>query len=74
MLKPGWVIHSACGQSWSGLKTSHCSGCHLTFTTLLSFDKHRRISKCLSPEEAGLVRTAREYECYGFPGKEEEDA
>jgi hypothetical protein len=72
-LKPGWVIHSACGKSWCGVKTSHCGGCHLCFTTPAAFDKHRRRYRCLDPLEAGLVRTTREYECYGFPGKGESE-
>lgn len=72
-LKPGWTVHGACGQSWCGVKTSHCSGCHRTFTAPSSFDRHRRRGKCLTPASAGLVLTTREYECYGLPGKKEEE-
>lgn len=33
--------HGACGASWTGLKRSHCSACHLTFNSLHSFDYHQ---------------------------------
>lgn len=70
-LKPGWAVHPPCGQSWSGEKTSHCSACCISFTCPSAFDKHRvgraDNRRCVPPEEAGLVLTAREYECYGLP-------
>ena len=70
-LKSGWAVHTACGKAWSGIKTAHCSACHLTFTTPTAFDKHRRRGACIFPDDAGLVRSSRGYECYGFPGSEE---
>lgn len=32
-----------CGASWTGLGICHCptQGCHLTFTSIRSFDEHR---------------------------------
>ena len=44
-----------------------------TFTVVSAFDKHRRNDACLDPTEAGLVLTDRTYECWGFPGREEEN-
>lgn len=42
-----------------GSNFCHCSVCHLTFTALSSFDKHRKgddqSRHCLTPEEVGLV-------------------
>lgn len=49
------TFHGACGKSWLqvGEQTSHCGGCHLTFSGLRSFDMHQRMiegrSVCLSP-------------------------
>lgn len=52
---------------------AHCTTCHTTFTVVSAFDKHRRNDACLDPTEAGLVLTDRNYECWGFPGREEEN-
>lgn len=30
-----------CGQSWTGLKLSHCTVCHRTFSTEANGDRHR---------------------------------
>jgi hypothetical protein len=49
------TYHGACGKSWLQIadRTSHCGGCHLTFSGLRAFDLHQRIengrSVCLSP-------------------------
>lgn len=44
-----------CGARWGGLRTCHCSRCHLTFSTVGNFDRHQRGGKCLHPSEVGLV-------------------
>lgn len=51
----------ACGQSWGGLSTSHCTACHETFTSNSVGDQHRVGSfadldgpdarRCLTPDE-----------------------
>lgn len=61
-----------CTGRWNGFNTAHCSACHLTFTGVTAFDKHRAGNHsvrryCLSPEEVGLVLTGRAYPCWGFP-------
>ena len=42
--RSGLVRCGGCRQVWwqSGEYTSHCSGCHLTFTGLAAFDTHHR--------------------------------
>jgi hypothetical protein len=59
------------------LLTAHCNGCHLTFTGLTAFDKHRdgphTARKCLTPDSVGLVLTNRLYPCYGFPNTDNND-
>ena len=67
-----------CPARWGGLLTSHCSGCHLTFTGITAFDKHRDGSHtkgrfCLAPEKAGLVITSRLYPCWGLPNTDQND-
>lgn len=62
-----------CGIRWGGLKTAHCVTCHTTFTVVSAFDKHRRNGACLDPTKAGLVLTDRSYECWGLPGRTEEE-
>jgi hypothetical protein len=63
-----------CGAHWGGLSTGHCSACHLTFTGITAFDKHRTGSHandtraCLDPASVGLVDANRAYPCWGFPG------
>ena len=63
-----------CPSRWAGANTAHCTACHLTFTGLTAFDKHRTGSHsdrrgrfCLAPEVVGLVLTSRLYPCYGEP-------
>lgn len=63
---------SKCPTRWSGTQTCHCSGCHLTFTGLTAFDKHRKNFTCQSPQDVGLVQHRRggdafKYEAWGFP-------
>ena len=63
-----------CVARWGGQSTSHCSGCHRTFSSLSAFDKHRTGSHpeekraCLDPNAAGLALLGRRYECWGFEG------
>ncbi len=42
-----------CGARWFGLSISHCSLCHLTFTSVGAFDEHR-------DRRAGVCRTEAE--------------
>jgi hypothetical protein len=44
-----------CGKDWTGFKRCHCGACHLNFTSLSAFDKHRKDFKCLDPAKRGLV-------------------
>jgi hypothetical protein len=44
-----------CGKDWTGFKRCHCATCHLNFTSLSAFDKHRKDFKCLDPARRGLV-------------------
>jgi len=73
------ISHSAkphgcarCPNRWGGVNTSHCGGCHETFTGLSAFEAHRQgdhgndTRHCVSPTEAGLTMTARGY--WGSPG------
>ncbi len=65
---------AGCDARWGGFNTSHCSGCHRTFTGLTAFDKHRdgdhakSTRRCLPPDLVGLVGAGRDYPCWGFPG------
>jgi hypothetical protein len=55
-----------CGVRWSGMLTSHCAGCHLTFSGAGPFDRHRRNGTCLPPETVGLsLIPGRAYPCWG---------
>lgn len=55
-----------CGAHWSGLSAAHCASCHVTFTGVTAFDRHRRAGRCLIPAEAGLVAKQRAgYVAYG---------
>jgi hypothetical protein len=50
---------SGCPASWASMRAAHCAGCHLTFSTVANFDRHRRNFVCIGPEDAGLVRDDR---------------
>lgn len=69
----GMTTCPRCLDQWGGLGTSHCAGCHNTFTTVTSFDKHRTGSHgygtraCLHPAKAGLELAGRAYTCWGLP-------
>lgn len=51
-----WVTHG-CGKKWRGASRSHCGakGCHLTFSSVSTFDAHRKNGVCLDPASVGLV-------------------
>ena len=56
-----------CGVRWSGLSTSHCGACGRTFSSVGTFDRHRRDGRCLDPEPLGMVLLLdRAYDCWGF--------
>ena len=59
----------ACGRCearWAGSLTCHCPTCHLTFTGVTHFDKHRKDGQCRKPADIGLVlMTNRPYEAWG---------
>ena len=70
----GMTTCPKCASIWGGLNTAHCSGCHLTYTGITAFDKHRdgyhikgRGRFCKSPQAAGLVDAHRAYPCWGLP-------
>ena len=60
--------HFRCGATWGGLSTCHCAGCCMTFSGLTAFDAHRKGGACLTPGDAKLVDSGRDYVCFGFPG------
>lgn len=56
---------NCCEARWNGLRTSHCSNCHQTFTAPSAFDRHRRGGQCLAPDTVGLGDAGRAYPCWG---------
>ena len=62
------IRHGACKQWWTGAERSHCGGCHRTFTSLTSFEKHRKGLRCNDPATVGLVARQKPYgELWGLP-------
>lgn len=64
---------SGCNNLWTGAATCHCSACHLTFTDMDAFVKHRvrdpklRKNVCAEPTDVGLsTNRARPYVCWGI--------
>lgn len=49
---------SACGMSWTGVLICHCATCHLTFTSVHWFDKHRYRRRCRTEAELAKVGLA----------------
>ena len=45
---------SKCKETWTGMATCHCMGCHRTFGSIGAFDKHRIGCKCADPESIGM--------------------
>lgn len=57
-----------CGERWAGNSTAHCAACHLTFTVVSAFDKHRRNGECVHPVTVGLHLYGRTgYVAWGYP-------
>jgi hypothetical protein len=56
---------NGCTNRWNGYNTCHCSACHVTFSSIDAFDRHRRGGQCLPPAAVGLVQSGRRYECWG---------
>lgn len=55
-----------CDSRWGGANTSHCGSCHRSYSSVGTFDLHRKGGTCLLPEEAGLILIGgRPYECWG---------
>lgn len=59
-----------CGAEWPGTRISHCSACHHTFSSVVTFDAHRRrdaersgpsnyVGRCVDPRDAGLTAVER---------------
>lgn len=44
---------AGCTSRWGGLRTAHCGACHVTFSGLTLFDKHRTAKgaygECIDP-------------------------
>jgi hypothetical protein len=55
------IRHGQCGSWWTGAERSHCGGCHATFSSLTSFERHRKGMTCNPPEEVGLVARQKPY-------------
>lgn len=73
MVEPKLLFGCArCDERWNGKKTSHCGGCHETFSTPSTFDIHRRNGECLNPAFLQtLVRQGRAgYAVWGYPKPE----
>lgn len=50
------ITCGGCSSSWIGLAKCHCASCHLLFSSLSSFDRHRRAGKCLDPFSVGMEK------------------
>lgn len=62
-----------CPSTWTGLSRAHCSACHLTFTGVSAFDRHRGADgECLLPPNLGMV--LREGGIWGAPAMTPEQA
>lgn len=67
-LPRGAIVANCCGAWWTGLSTCHCAGCHVTFTGISAFDKHRVHGRCVDPVTIGLVPADREWIGWARPG------
>jgi hypothetical protein len=68
----------SCTLRWGGLNTSHCNGCHRTFTGMTAWEAHRTGTHvkgryCLDPADVGLVDAGRSYPCWALPGTYERE-
>jgi len=52
---------NCCDARWGGFNTSHCAACHVTFSTVGNFDRHRRGGVCVDPAEFGMAVNKRGY-------------
>lgn len=68
-LAPGMIRCRWCATEWSGLGRAHCSGCHATFSTAGTFDRHRRAGSCQPPVDRGLVQR---HGLWGYPQPEQD--
>ncbi|WP_431839714.1 hypothetical protein [Gordonia hongkongensis] len=55
----------SCRAEWSGLNECHCGACHLTFSGVTAFDRHRRGRVCNDPSVFGLVLDS---DVWRYPG------
>jgi hypothetical protein len=57
----GHASCSSCDRTWTSYIEAHCSveGCHLHFSTIRNFDRHRRSERCVDPSLVGLVARQR---------------
>lgn len=57
-----------CTRRWTGTSAAHCTACHVTFTGITNFDRHRSEGRCRPPEVVGLVEKVRAgYTAWGRP-------
>lgn len=62
------IVHGACGSWWTGNERSHCGGCCRTYSSLTSFDRHRKGGHCNDPASVGLVAREKPYgTLWGLP-------
>ncbi|WP_405673171.1 hypothetical protein [Streptomyces sp. NBC_01530] len=62
------IVHGSCRSWWTGNERSHCGGCHLTYSSLTAFDRHRKGGTCQPPESVGLVARQKPYgTLWGIP-------
>ncbi|HET6914880.1 MAG TPA: hypothetical protein VFH56_02205 [Acidimicrobiales bacterium] len=46
------MANCTCGREWTGLAQAHCSICHVHFSTVANFDRHKpSYAGCLDPAE-----------------------
>lgn len=58
----------SCNAWWTGIAAAHCSGCHLTFTSVSGFTLHRKGGNCSVPADLGMVLADRKYPAWAMPG------
>lgn len=73
---PANAITHPCGSWWTGLRRSHCAGCHETFSCESAADKHRigtfgEDRRCAPPAEVGLIARTQPYgDLWGWPSSD----
>ena len=64
-----------CGERWSGSRTCHCGACHVTYSGVSHFDRHRKGGLCFDPRDIGCTLLPnRSYPCWGEPDPTPEEA